>query len=484
VVRAGLLDSLRSRGALACVATCCAVQFLGLLDTSTVSLALPSIARELHLSTASLQWVLSVYGISFAGFVLVGGSVADLFGRRRTVLTGLAVVGAGSLAGAAAPGLPVLLAARAAQGLGAAIMLPAALALLVVRFTEGPARRHAFGAWAASGGAALVCGGVLGGFLSGRLGWRATFGCMTVLAAGAALLAAALPDDRFAPGARRRIDLAGAVLTGLCLTLLVYAAGQAQTSSWTAPGTVLPFAGAALSALAFVVVEARSPAPMLRLGILRTPGVAGANLLCLVFPAGFLGALVLGSLLLQSGYGFSGAVAGLAILPFSGTVLAGTSLAPALIGRLGAVRVAVAGFGLLVAGLLGLAAATTGSYAGALPALVLLGAGSATASVPLALGAVAGVSAAESGMATGLLSTSQQAGGALMIAVLTGVTAAWTPGHGARAAAGHALAPGLRAGFLAAAALCAAAAVLTPWLLRTGAARTPPGAELPAPTAA
>jgi MFS family permease len=478
-----LLDSLRSRSALACVATCCAVQFLGLLDTSTVSLALPSIARELHLSTTSLQWVLSAYGISFAGFVLVGGSIADLLGRRRTVLIGLAVLGVGSLASAAAPGLPVLLAARAAQGLGAAVMLPAALALLVVNFPEGTARHRAFGAWAASGGAALICGGVLGGYLSGHLGWRAAFGCTTVLATGSALLAAALPDDRPTPGARRRIDLAGAVLTVLGLALLVWAAGQAQTSGWTAPGTVLPFAGAVLSALAFVVVETRSPAPMLRLGILRTPGVAGANLLCLVFPAGFLGALVLGSLLLQSGYGFTGGVAGLAILPFSGAVLTGTSLAPALIGRWGAVRVAVAGFGLLVAGLLGLAAATAGGYTAALPALVLVGAGAAIASVPLALGAVAGVSAAESGMATGLLSTSQQAGGALMLAVLTGVTTAWTPGHGATAVIGHALAPGLRAGFLAAAALCAAAAVLTPWLLRTGAAaRTP--VEQPAPAAA
>ena len=455
------------KGAALCLATVCGVQFLGILNASMVSMALPPLGHEFGLGPIGLQWVLNAYTIAYAGFILLGGAAADVIGRRRTVLAGLAVHGIGAIGCALAPSLALLLTARAVQGLGSAIMLPASLALLVVTFPQRRQRDRAFGAWAASGGAALICGGLLGGVLSAWFGWRGVFATSTLLVAGVAVVALLAPDDGHSAPGKHRTDLPGAVLAAACLTLLVLAAEQIQASGWATAQTLLPLAGTVLSGVAFVAVERRSATPMIRLGLLRTHAVGGANVLNVLFPVGFLGVLFLGSLLLQSVYRFSGTAAGSSILPFSAMVLIGTALAPSLIGRAGLVNVAVTGFSLLAAGMLGMAAATDMSYLTvALPSLAVLGAGAALASVPIAIAAVAGVPQAESGMATGLLSTSQQAGGALMVAMLAQITQTAEPGGSAGAAGRAALAQGLRAGFAAAAVVCAIAAVLAPRLMR------------------
>jgi MFS family permease len=340
--------------------------------------------------------VVNAYTIAYAGFILVGGSLADAVGRRRAVLAGLAVHGAGSVGSALAPSLASLLAARAVQGLGSAIMLPASLALLVVAFPKQPRRDRAFGAWGASGGAALVCGGLLGGVLSAHLGWRAVFAANALLVAGIAALVIRAPDDHRGAVGKPQIDLAGAALAAATLAMLVFAAAQLQASGPATPQTLAPLLGMVLTCVAFVAAERRSAAPLIRFGLLRIRAVAGANVLNLLFPAGFLGVLFLGSLLLQSVYRFSGSAAGLAILPFSGMVVAGTMLVPWLIGRAGLVPVGVTGFCLLAIGLIGMAAATATSYlAVALPAFAVLGAGAALASVPIAIAAVAGVPEAD-----------------------------------------------------------------------------------------
>lgn len=434
------------------------VQFLALLDTSIVSVALPSISRELSMDPGVLQWVLGTYAISYAGFVLLGGRGGDLFGRRRTLLAGLVLLAAGSLVAGVAGSAAVLLAGRLVQGLGAAVTLPSALALIVTTFRPGPARDRAFALWAASGGFALVFGGLIGGAITTAFGWRAVFLVNIPLVLVAVVLAVASPFPPDTARADRRMDMVGAFAIAGCLALLVYGTAETQRIGHGGGTALVALTGAVLLAFLFVVAERRAATPLVRFGLFRQPGVTAANLLALLFPAGFLAPLFLGTLLLQDVLHFAPFDAGLATLPFSVVVSTVILAVPRLVSVFGARRVACLGFVLLTAGLVVLATTGGTDYAGVvLPAFVLLGIGSAVASVPLAMAAVGRAAHGESGMASGVFSTSQQAGSAVMVAGLAAITAAWTssgtPDHAA------ALDGGLRVAFLCAAVLTAVGAL-------------------------
>ena len=442
---------------------------LVVLDGLIVAVALPAIQDDLGFGPAVLSWVVNAYVLCFGGGLLLGGRLADLLGRRRMAVAGLLVFAAGSLLAGLAPSAGVLLAGRALQGIGAAVMDPALLAVLVTTFPEGRERDRALGVWSAAGSLGIPAGALLGGLLTSALGWRWVLlitAPAALLAAGLVLAAVGESRDQTTP---RRLDLPGAVTATTGLALLIFAVTQTERLAGNpagAPGSApllrvaVPLAaGAALLAI-FVAVERRSPAPLVRLSILRTPGLVTADLAAATLPVGLGALLFLGTLHLQRVLGYTAWQTGLAYLALSLPVVAASPAASRLVARLGRRPVAVAGLLLQAAGLLLMLRITPGGsfLTEVLPGFVLVGAGAPIAWVPLTAAAVHGVGD-QSGLASGIFNTAQQVGNALALAVLATVAAARTSGltgHGVDAATPSALVAGFRAGFLVAAALCLA----------------------------
>jgi EmrB/QacA subfamily drug resistance transporter len=450
---------------LAAVAT---AQFLSVLDGLIVSVALPSIGRDLELSSIELQWALNAYTIPFASLLLLGGRLADVIGRRRAFLLGLALLAIGSLVGGLGISAPLLFAGRALQGVGAAISLPAALALVVATFEEGPERTRALAVLALGGGLAMVSAGLIGGVLTQALGWEWVLLINLPIVAFAALLGrVGMPGVQEGNGARS-FDLTGALLGMSALTLLVYAAVQAQEVGLAAVGTLLPLVAAIALAIVFVVVQRRSPAPLLRLGLLREGNVGGANLLAILFSTGFIAPLFLGTIYLQDVLGFDALRAGLAFLPLSVLVVVCNPVVARVTARFGVASVAAFGFALVSFAFLLISMASGGAYVSQiLPGFVLTGIGVTAAYIPLSVAAVAGVSTDEAGVASGVFNTSQQVGGAVLLAVLAAVaTAVSRQAIDAGVPEADALATGFRWGFRLAAGINLLAAIGAATLLR------------------
>ena len=440
------------------VVAVCLAQFLSVLDGFIVSVALPSMAAELTISEADMQWVPNAYGLLYAGPLLVSGRLADRFGRSRMFLTGLTVLIAGSVAAALAPNAALLFIGRGAQGLGTALCLPAGLGLLVAAYPEGPRRTRVLGLITLSGGIGMVSAGVLGGVLTGVFGWRSVFW----FAVAPALLAIAL----MASGARRRVpdvttgkaageppaalNLTNAAVSVFGLALLVYAGSRVPVAGLAPQVWLTGLLGLGLLA-AFFVLERRSRTPLIDSGVARLPRVRGANLLALIFPVGFVAPQFLGTQVLQNVLGLDPVHTGFAYLPLAVVVLAVTPVAARLTDSLGPGPVTAAGFAALAIGLGYLTFALTWSYwTGFLPATVLAGAGVTAVFVALAVAAVEGVPEGGTGLASGLFNTSQQVGGALVLALTASLAAGWS----AHARAGDAdplsaLADGLRLGMAA-----------------------------------
>jgi len=422
-----------------------AAQLLVVIDGSIVTLALPAIQRGLGFSPAGLQWVLSGYALAFGGLLLLGGRLADLLGRRAILITGAAMFTAASLACGLASSPGLLIGARAAEGLGAALMAPAALSLILAMFPEGPQRNTALGAYGAVSGAGGAIGVLAGGMLTTWLSWRWIF--FVSLPVGALIVAGAaplIPESRAAL-AHRRFDVAGAVTVTGGLSLLVYAVATAASHGWASPATAALLAGAAALLALLIVIEARSASPLLPLAFFRNRAVAAANLAGLLLGGLMFPMFMFLSLYMQQVLGYPPIRAGLAFLIIAVGIIISSALAQHLVTRAG-VRL------VLTAGLAGCAAAqalfTRLPAAGSFPAYLLPGFVIVAAALGLAfvgdlIASAIGVRPADAGLASGLISTSQQIGGAIGLAVTATVAAARTTAL----LRGHAPAVALTGGF-------------------------------------
>jgi EmrB/QacA subfamily drug resistance transporter len=437
-----------------------------ILDISAVNVALPDLAKDLNIAQADIGWTITSYSLIFGSLLLFGGRAADLLGRRRVFLTGLTVFTASSVVTALAGDATMLFGARAGQGLGAAMLSPAALSIITTVF-QGPERTKALGVWGAVGGAGAAIGVLLGGVLTELVDWRAIFFINVpvglLLAGGAARL---LPADP-ARAQWRGLDLRGALLATASLGALVYAISQAQTSGWTSTPT-LGIGAAALTGLAaFVALELRTRQPLLRVQRLTDRAIGGGFVMMLAASAVLFGSFLLSSLYLQNVLGASALETGLAFLPFAVAIGVGVHAAQHLISHAGVRVPLTAGFAIAGAGMLLLSGVDSGgSYlADVLPGMLVAGLGLGIVLVAVAVAVLTGATDHETGMLSGLNTTGHEIGGSLGIAILATIATGALAGITGPAAAA-ALADGIADAFLAAAIIAgvasAAALVMLP----------------------
>jgi EmrB/QacA subfamily drug resistance transporter len=438
------------------------------LDVAIVNVALPSIKVDLGFSQEDLQWVISAYALVFGGFLLLGGRAADMLGRRRLFLGGLVVFTLASLAAGLAWSESSLLGARAVQGLGAAVITPAALSILSTTFAEGRERNIALGAWGAVGGFGAVAGVLLGGVLTDALSWEWIFLVNVPVGIAAFAVAPFLLQESRDAGVKR-FDVPGALLVTSGLSSLVYAITQAGRDGWLA-GQTLGVFGVSLALLAaFVGWELRHPDPLMRFGILRTRTLSGANVAGFIMGTALFSMFLMLTLYMQQVLGYSAMKTGVAYLAVAGTAIIWSAVAAQLVTRVGVKPVLVTGMAALTLGLLYFTRVSVGgSYLGDLmPGFLIIGVGIGFSFVPISIAALAGVTPSEAGLASGLINTSQQIGGALGIAALSTIATSRT---GDSVASGSvlpvALVDGFSSAFLAGAIFAALGLVAALTLIR------------------
>jgi EmrB/QacA subfamily drug resistance transporter len=400
-----------------------AAQFVVVLDASIVNVALPSIGRDLHFSQDNLSWVVNAYVLVFGGFLLLGGRLADLLGRRRLFITGLVLFAIASLAGGLAQSEGWLIAARAVQGLGAALLSPAALSLVTVLFAEGSERNKAMGVWGAVAGSGGAVGVLLGGMLTQWAGWEWVLFVNVPIGIAAAMLAPRLLPESRNEG-ERHFDIAGAVTITAGLSLLVYALVDTNSAGWLSTQT-LGLGAIALALIgAFYVIERRQSNPLVPFpGIFRIRTITGINVSAVLIAAALFSMFFFISLYMQNVLGFSPLKTGLAYLPLAGGIIVAAGGAAPLVTRFGFKPVLVTGLLITAAGLVWFSQISPdGSYVGDVLFPSLLAAvGLGLAFVSMTVAAVSGVDTHETGLASGLINTSQQIGGALGLAILATV---------------------------------------------------------------
>jgi len=443
-------------------------QFMVVLDTAITNVALPTIRQELHFSASALQWVITAYTLTFGGFLLLGGRAADLFGRKRTLLTGMLAFTAFSLFNGLAQSPVQLIAFRALQGLSAAFMSPAALSTVLVTFRDGPARNKALSFWTlvATGGAAL--GLLLGGALTQYVGWRWNFFINVPIGVVIAALIARVVPAHEREETSNKLDAAGALLVTSSLMLMVLAFSQAPAWGWLSPGTLGSLLVAAVLLGAFLINEARVKRPLMPLRIFRIRNVRGANLIMGPLYATMLGSFFLLTLFIQGVLHLSPTLTGLAFLPFPITLAVMSTRMPKLVARYGFKRFLVVGPLVVTAGLLWLTLLHTGSsyWLGILPAAIIMPFGIGMTMMPVIAAATSGVPGHEAGLASGLITTSQQMGGSLGLSILSGIAASVTAGSlqlGPTEAAIH----GYHAAFLVGAGFMLLASLVALTVIRT-----------------
>jgi EmrB/QacA subfamily drug resistance transporter len=403
----------------------CIAQFMVILDATIVNVALPSIQKDLNLSEANLQWIVNAYALVFGGFLLLGGRAGDLLGRKRLFLVGLVVFTAASLLNGLASSEGMLIASRALQGFGAALISPAALSIISTTFEEGAERAKALGVWAAIAIGGSAVGLVLGGFLVQYFSWPWIFYVNVPVGIVAFILSLRLvPESRDLTG-HRSYDIAGAVTVTGGLMTLVYAIVDAQSAGWGSTKTITTFAIAAILLVAFVVIETRAKAPLVRLSIFRIRSLSIANVVMFLAASGIFAMFFFNTLYLQRVLGYGPLKAGLAFLPFTAGIMVSAGLASAFAPRVGVRLVAAIGLILTTGGLLLLTQLPVdGTYvADVLPAILLSSLGMGAVFMPLTLIATTGLKNEDQGLASGLFNTSQQIGGALGLAVLSTIAA-------------------------------------------------------------
>jgi EmrB/QacA subfamily drug resistance transporter len=462
------------------LALLCGVAFLDFVDGSITNVALPSIRRTLGFSVDGLTWVPSGYLLTYGGFMLLGGRLADLLGRRRVLVTGIATIAISSLVGGLAQSAGVLVGARLAQGLGAALTLPTALSILTTKFAEGKDRNTALGAWGGTGGLASAIGVLIGGALTEGPGWRWV---MFVNPIACALLL--VPVFRLLDGerARRRLasfDAVGAVLVTGGMLLLVYGLVRAPIAGWGSAPTIGALCGAAVVLALFVANERRQRAPLAPLSIFRINGLGFSNVTQLVAFAGFLALFFYVTLYMQNVLGYSAVQTGLAYLPLCGIAVLSAGISSQLLARVGTRPVIVVGAVIGAGGLYLLSRIPVGgSYTvDLLPGLLLVGLGVAGLFVAVATAANAGVPADKAGLAAALLNASQWLGGALGLAIFTAVSTSRT--HHLLASGtpvAHALTSGFQRALLVGSIFLLAAAVIALRATNTRGETREPGIE-------
>jgi EmrB/QacA subfamily drug resistance transporter len=397
--------------------------FMTILDVSIVNVALPTIAEKLHFSRGNLQWVVTAYALSFGGFLLLGGRVADLLGRRRVFMVGVVLFTIASLVCGLSNSEGLLIAARAVQGFGGAIISPAALAIVSTTFTEGAERNKALGIWGALGGSGAAVGVLLGGVLTKYLGWEWIF--FVNVPVGAVVLALTRPivHESRVETEKRQFDPFGAITITSGLVLLVYALSRAPFVGWGSARTILLLIGSVALIAAFLVIESRVDKPLMPFGIFRVRTVAGANVVGLLLGGVIFANFFVLTLYVQDVLHYSALKAGVTFLATAGTAVISAGVAQALVTRVGVKPILALGLALLTAGMVWYTQIpVNGSYApDLLPGYLFVGVGIAFSYVPVTIAALAGVGHDEAGLGSGLINTAQQIGGGVGVALASTV---------------------------------------------------------------
>ena len=444
-------------------------QFMVVLDATVVNVALPTIKGSLGFSEQSLSWVLNAYTLTFGGFLLLGGRLADGLGRRRLFMAGIAVFSGASLICGVSQSEGMLLVARGLQGLGGAMVSPAALSIILTTFAEGHERNRALAVWGAIAGAGGAVGLLLGGLIVQVLTWRWVFFINVPIGAAVLVLAPRIvPESRKEGVARGGYDVEGAIAITLGLMALVFTLLKADSWGWTSARTLVGFAGAVVLIAAFLLIERRHENPLVPLRIFSNRSLAASDATMLVVAAGLFGVFFFCTLYFQQVLGYDALKTGVAYLPWTLTTIIVSTLAARIVDRFTPKPVLVGGLLLATLGFLLLSRVSGhGDYAShVLPAMIVLGAGLGMTFVPITISATSGVAASDSGLASGLLTTTQQVGGSLGLAILSTVS---TTRVGNALDAGTtlplALTHGFKGAFIAAAGLCAIGLVVALALL-------------------
>jgi EmrB/QacA subfamily drug resistance transporter len=442
--------------------------FMTYLDNNIVNVAIPTIQRSLHLSVSGLEWVVSSYLLTVAGLLLVGGRLADVFGRRRLFLVGMVVFTLSSLAAGLAGSGGMLIGSRAIQGIGAAMLMPATLAIIMTAFTNVRERSMAIGIWAAAGALALATGPALGGLISQHLHWGWIFLINVPVGVITFAIAIFYVTESRSESAVRQLDLPGLATSALSLFALTYALIEGNVSGWTAPRILGAFALAAVSAGIFLAIESRTANPMVDLKMFRSREFSGGSGTMMIWAFGVLGIYFFTSLYLQQTLGFSPVEAGLAFVPMALCVAVFAAIAPRIEARAGAHRTVAAGMLIMVVGLvlfarLGLNA----HYTSLLPGFMLFGAGAGLMNVPLTNAVMAATPSSVAGVASALLNASREVAGLLGITVI-GAVLRTAQGASARGGADpvHAFLDGYHTGLLVTIGLMAAGVAVSYLTLR------------------
>jgi EmrB/QacA subfamily drug resistance transporter len=464
----------------------CIAQFMVVLDATVVNVALPSIQEDLDFSSSSLQWVVNAYTLAFGGFLLLGGRAADFVGRKRLFIAGVIVFTAASALAGLATSSEFLIVARALQGLGGAMVSPAALSIVTTTFKDGPERTRALSVWAAIAVGGAAVGLLLGGILTEYLSWEWAFFVNVPVGAAALLLSLRfIPESRVATAG---VDVLGALSVTAGLTLLVYAIVRTQDYGWLSVETLGLAATSAALLAGFVLTELRSKAPLVRLGIFRKRSLTSANVAMLAVAGGMFAVFYFASLYVQGILGFTPVQAGLAFLPLTAGIILFSGMAQQAIARIGVRWVAMVGMATAAVGLVLLSLAPVdGSYAAdVLPGLLVMSAGLGFTFVPLTLIATTNVADEDAGLASGLFNSSQQIGGALGLAILSTVAANATsdalPSGAAPSAA--ALVDGYQMAFAVGAGLMIVGVIVTALFIRRRDVAAIQASEAPAATGA
>ncbi len=432
------------------LAVICVAQFMVILDVSIVNVALPSIQRGLHFSEQNLLWVLNAYALMFGGFLMLGGRVADKLGRRRVFVTGVVVFTTASLFCGLATSSGWLVTARAVQGLGAAILSPAALSILTVTFEEGRERNTALSIWGAIAGAGGAFGVLLGGILTQEFGWQWIFyvnvpiGALVVLASFFFLMPSLAEDED------RGFDIPGAVTLTAGLVLMVFALVKSTSWGWASTKTLVILAAALVLIALFVVIERRTKSPLVPLSIFRNRSLSVSNMVSLALGASIFSMFYFLSLYMQQVLGYSALKTGVGYLAIAGSIIIAAGAAQSLVAKFGVRLVMTLGMALAAGGLIYFAQISPqGTYLGTLlPGFLLAGVGLGLSFVPVTIGAMSGVVHEEAGVASGLITTTQQIGGALGVAVLSTIAvSATTRFIGAHGDESHVMTNALNHGF-------------------------------------
>jgi len=441
-------------------------QFVIVIDASIVNIALPSIGRALSFSQTDLSWVVNAYTLTFGGFLLLGGRLADLMGRRRMFIVGLLVFSAASLAGGLAQSEPWLIAARAVQGLGGAIVSPAALSIITTTFADGEERNRAFGVWGAVAGAGGAAGVLLGGVLTSGLNWRWVLFVNVPIGLVCAFLAPRILLESRAETKTRSFDLPGAVTVTAGLSLLVYALVDAVNAGWGSTATLAKIAGALVLLALFVAIEMRQRAPLMPLSIFRLRTLRGADTVALLIGMSLFSMFFFVSLYMQQVLHYSALKAGLSYLPLAFGIILSAGAASAAVTRFGFKPVLLTGLLFVAGGLFWFSRVppTGGSFvADVLGPSLLAAVGLGLSFVPVTIAAVTGTRPHEAGLAPRLVNTAQQVGGALGLAILATVANSRTKGllHAGQHDLAFALTKGFERAFLVGTGFALIGAMLT-----------------------